>query len=79
MDLLRAQAITAALMFDTGDDSMGDEVGDSFVHQAQEHMEAAGEFGFAEDIADAVELAKSIRKVSVCFLLRWLDVLIEFQ
>ncbi|DBB18902.1 TPA: hypothetical protein ACH3X3_000484 [Trebouxia sp. C0006] len=58
-DLQRSKAIVAAFMFDTGDD---DDTGEDFVPRVQEHMEAAGEFGVAMDIADAAELAKSIRK-----------------
>jgi len=67
-DLQRSKAIVAAFMFDTGDDGMVDETGKDFVPRVQEHMEAAGEFGVAMDIADAAELAKSIRKVCCCFL-----------
>ncbi len=67
-DLQRSKAIVAAFMFDTGDDGMIDDTGEDFVPRVQEHMEAAGEFGVAMDIADAAELAKSIRKVCCCFL-----------
>ncbi|DBA75933.1 TPA: hypothetical protein ACH3X2_008992 [Trebouxia sp. C0005] len=58
-DLQRAKAIVAAFMFGTGDD---DDTGEDFAPRVQEHMEAAGEFGVAMDIADAAELAKSIKK-----------------
>lgn len=67
-DLQKFKAIVAAFMFDTGDDGMIDDTGEDFVPMVQEHMEAAGEFGVAMDIADAVELAKSIKKVCRCFL-----------
>ena len=67
-DLQRSKAIVAAFMFDTGDDGMIDDTEEDFVPRVQEHMEAAGEFGVAMDIADAAELAKSIRKVCCCFL-----------
>ncbi|DBA95870.1 hypothetical protein WJX77_002544 [Trebouxia sp. C0004] len=60
--LQRSKAIVAAFMFDTGDDGMIDDTGEGFVPRVQEHMEAAGEFGVAMDIADAVELAISIKK-----------------
>lgn len=62
-DLQRAKAIVAAFMFGTGDD---DDTGEDFAPRVQEHMEAAGEFGVAMDIADAAELAKSIKKVCYC-------------
>ena len=67
-DLQGSKAIVAAFMFDIGDDGMIDDTGEHFVPRVQEHMEAAGEFGVAMDIADAAELAKSIRKVCCCFL-----------
>ena len=67
-DLQRSKAIVAAFMFDTGDDGMIDDTGEDFVPRVQEHMEAAGEFGVAMDVADAVELAKSLKKVCCCFL-----------
>ena len=67
-DLQGSKAIVAAFMFDIGDDGMIDGTGEHFVPRVQEHMEAAGEFGVAMDIADAAELAKSIRKVCCCFL-----------
>lgn len=61
-DLQGSKAIVAAFMFDIGDDGMIDDTGEHFVSRVQEHMEAAGEFGVAMDIADAAELAKSLRK-----------------
>ena len=67
-DLQRSKAIVAAFMFDTGDDGMIDDTGEDFVPRVQEHMEAAGEFGVAMDVADAVDLAKSLKKVCCCFL-----------
>ena len=67
-DLQGSKAIVAAFMFDIGDDGMIDDTGEHFVSRVQEHMEAAGEFGVAMDIADAAELAKSLRKVCCCFL-----------
>ena len=77
MDLLKSKAIVAALMFSTDDNETAD-AGESFVPRVQDYMEAMGEFGMAEDIADAVELAKSVIKVTalswcLClFALRWL-------
>lgn len=67
MDVLRGKAIAAAFMFDTVDDVMAEDPGANFVPRVQDHVEAVGEFGIAEDIADAVELAKAIRKVGACY------------
>lgn len=64
MDLLKSKAVVVALMFSTEDDGGTADGGESFVPSVQDYMEAMGEFGMAEDVADAVELAKSIRKVS---------------
>ena len=64
MDLLKSKAVVAALMLSTEDDGETADAGKSFVPRVQDYMEAVGEFGMAEDIADAVELAKSMRKVT---------------
>ena len=64
MDLLKFKAVVAALMFSTEDDGVTADGGESFVPRVQDYMEARGEFGMAEDIADGVELAKSVRKVT---------------
>ena len=63
MAVLRAKAITAALMY--GDDTAvgREDTRTSFVPRVQDHIEAAGEFGIAQDIDDAVELGQSVRKV----------------
>lgn len=63
MAVLRAKAITAALMY--GDDSSigSEDTRTAFVSRVQHHVETAGEFGIAQDIDDAVELGQSIRRV----------------
>lgn len=65
MAVLRAKAITAALMY--GDDSnvVSEDTRTAFVPRVQDHVEAAGEFGIAQDIDDAVELGQSVRKVQL--------------
>ena len=65
MAVLRAKAITAAFMYSdhTCTDAGGGEAVAAFVSRVQEHIEAAGEFGIAQDIDDAVELGQRIQQV----------------
>ena len=66
MAVLRAKAITAALMYDDDSNVGSESTRTGFVPKVQDHIEAAGEFGIAQDIDDAVELGESIRKVLFC-------------
>lgn len=59
--VLRAKAITAALMYSDGSDAGSEDRRNAFVPRVQDHVEAVGEFGIAQDIEDAIELG--IRKV----------------
>lgn len=61
--LLRAKAITVALMYSDESGVGSEDSRSAFVPRVQDHIEGAGEFGIAQDIDDAVELGESIRKV----------------
>lgn len=61
--VLRAKAITAALVYSDESIVGSEDSRNAFVLRVQDHIEAAGEFGIAQDIDDAVELGESIRKV----------------
>ena len=63
MAVLRAKAITAALMYGDDSDVGSEDTRTAFVPNVQDHVEATGEFGIAQDIDDAVELGHSVRKV----------------
>lgn len=63
MAVLRAKAITAALMYSDHTDVGSGDIRAAFVPRVQEHIEAAGEFGIAQDIDDAVELGQSVQQV----------------
>ena len=63
MAVLRAKAITAALVYGDDVDVGSEDTRTAFVSNVQDHVEAAGEFGIAQDIDDAVELGQSVRKV----------------
>ncbi|KAL3153705.1 hypothetical protein ABBQ32_013302 [Trebouxia sp. C0010 RCD-2024] len=62
MAVLRAKAITAALMYSDHTDVGSGDIRAAFVPRVQEHIEAAGEFGIAQDIDDAVELGQSVQQ-----------------
>ena len=61
--VLRAKAITAALMYGDECNVGSEDTRTAFVPKVQDHVEAAGEFGIAQDIDDAVELGASLRTV----------------
>ncbi|KAL3140399.1 hypothetical protein ABBQ38_004659 [Trebouxia sp. C0009 RCD-2024] len=62
MAVLRAKAITAALMYSDHTNVGSGDTGAAFVPRVQEHIEAAGEFGIAQDIEDAVELGQTVQQ-----------------
>lgn len=63
MAVLRAKAITAALMYSDYKVGGSEDTRAAFVSRVQDHVEAAGEFGIAQDIDDAVELGQTVGKV----------------
>lgn len=63
MAVLRAKAITAAFMYSDEQKIGSSDIQIGFVPRVQEHIEAAGEFGLAQDVDDAVELAEAISQV----------------
>ena len=67
MAVLSHKAITAALMY-SEDDAHGVNIYSgtaAFVSAVQDHIEAAGEFGIAQDVDEAVEMAQTLKKVSL--------------
>lgn len=70
VEALRGKAITAELVFDQASQTTLSSGSASLASQAQERLEAAGEYGMAEDVADAVDLAKRLRKVSIIWLVK---------
>ena len=68
MALLRDKATTAALMFgeDNAHGTNDNSSTAAFVSMAQDHIEAAGEFGIAQDVDDAVQMAQTVNQASLC-------------
>ena len=62
--VLRGKAIAAVLMYHDTQATMASGINQDFVAMVQDHLEAAGEFGMAEDVADAANLSKALLKVS---------------
>ena len=61
---LGSKAVTAALVFDAVDAPTRQHDISSFALRAKIHLEAVGESDMAENVSDAMKLAKLVAKVS---------------